>query len=113
MYKNPSDQNVQTLLLTGVCFAFVVTEAAVISLEADLPLNSGNCEDEDLVERPLRFAAAHKPPLPEVLECREPEKRLVCILNICLLLEIFLKIFVAFSDKIWHMLLLLANATAA
>ena len=64
-------------MLTGFCFAFVVTEAAVISLEADLPLNSGNCEDEDLVERPLRFAAAHKPPLPEVLECREPEKRLV------------------------------------
>ena len=45
-------------------------------MEADLPLNSGNCEDEDLVERPLRFAAAHKPPLPEVLEFREPEKRL-------------------------------------
>ena len=72
LYKNPSDQTVQTLLLTGVCFAFVVTEAAVISLEADLPLNSGNCEDEDLIERPLRFAAAHKPPLPEVLEFLEP-----------------------------------------
>ena len=57
-----------------VCFALVITEA-VISLEADLPLNSGNWEDEDLVERPLKFAAAHNPPLPEVVELREPIKK--------------------------------------
>ena len=63
-----------------VCFALVITEA-VISLEADLPLNSGNWEDEDLVERPLKFAAAHNPPLPEVVELREPIKKEAILRN--------------------------------
>ena len=75
IFKNGRKKKFLNLLTEDVvCFALVITEA-VISLEADLPLNSGNWEDEDLVERPLKFAAAHNPPLPEVVELREPLKK--------------------------------------